>query len=148
MKFRTTILQAGKTTTGIHVPDEVVAALGSSRKPAVRVTLNGYAYRSSIASMGGRFVVGVSADVRAQSGVAGGDTLEVEIELDTAPRTVDVPADFAAALDAVPQARKLFDGLAYSHRLRHVLAINDAKTPETRQRRIETSVANLKDSRA
>ena len=77
MKFRTTILSGGKNITGIQVPDEVVAALGTSRKPAVKVTLNGYTYRNTVSSMGGRFMVGVSADVRAKSGVKGGDTLDV-----------------------------------------------------------------------
>ena len=144
MKFRTTILSGGKTTTGIHVPDEVVAALGSSRKPAVTVTLNGYAYRSTVASMGGRFMVGVSADVREKSGVKGGDTLDVEIELDTAPRLLEIPADFAAALAAEPQAQAAFDKLSYSNKRRHVEPILAAKAPETRARRIEKSVAELK----
>jgi len=144
MKFRTTILSGGKTTTGIHVPDEVVAALGSSRKPAVTVTLNGYAYRSTVASMGGRFMVGVSADVREKSGVKGGDTLDVEIELDTAPRLLEIPADFAAALAAEPQAQAAFDKLSYSNKRRHTMPIEDAKAPETRARRIEKSVEALK----
>lgn len=143
IKFRTTILQGGGTTTGIHVPDEVVAALGTSRKPAVTVTLNGFSYRNTIASMGGRFMVGVSADVREKSGVNGGDTLEVEIELDTAPRVLDIPADFAAALAAEPAAQAAFDKLSYSNKRRHTMPIEDAKAPETRARRIEKSVASL-----
>ncbi|HEV7386650.1 MAG TPA: YdeI/OmpD-associated family protein [Phenylobacterium sp.] len=147
MKFRTTILEAGKTITGIHVPDEVVAALGPSRKPAVAVTLNGYTYRSTVASMGGRFMVGVSADVRAKSGVKGGDTLDVEIELDTAPRVLEIPADFAAALDAEPAAKVAFEALSYSNKRRHTMPIQDAKAPETRARRIEKSVASLRDGK-
>ena len=147
MKFRTTILTGGKTITGIHVPDEVVAALGTSRKPAVSVTLKGYTYRSTVASMGGRFMVGVSADVRAKSGVAGGDTLDVEIELDAAPRVLEIPADFAKALAAEPAAQAAFDKLSYSNKRRHTMPIEDAKAPETRARRIEKSVAALKDGK-
>ncbi|WP_372784361.1 YdeI/OmpD-associated family protein [Phenylobacterium sp.] len=143
MKFRTTILQGGKTTTGIHVPDEVVAALGTSRKPAVKVTLNGYSYRSTVAVMGERFMVGVSAEVREKSGVKGGDTLDVEIELDTAPRVLEIPADFAAALAAEPAAKAAFEALSYSNKRRHTMPIEDAKAPETRARRIEKSVENL-----
>ncbi len=148
MTFRSEILQDGKTATGIHVPDKVVAALGSSRKPAVSVTINGYTYRSSIASMGGRFMLPVSAEVRGKAGVAGGDVVEIEVELDTAPREVAVPDDLTAALDAEPSARAFFDKLSYSNRLRHVLAISDAKTDETRQRRIAKSVAGFAEGRA
>ena len=145
MKCRTTILSGGKTTTGIHVPDAVVAALGASRKPAVKVTLNGYQYRSTVAVMGGRFMVGVSADVREKSGVKGGDSLDVEIELDTAPRVLEIPADFASALAAEPVAQAAFDRLSYSNKRRHTMPIEEAKTPETRARRVEKSVAALTD---
>lgn len=144
MKFRTTVLQGGKTTTGIHVPDEVVAALGTSRKPAVKVTLKGYAYRSTIASMGGRFMVGVSAEVRQKSGVAGGEELEVEIELDTAPRVLAIPPDLAAALEAEPAAKAFFEALSYSNKRRHTMPIDEAKTEETRARRIAKSVEGFK----
>jgi hypothetical protein len=148
MKFQATILQGGKTATGIQVPEAVVTALSSSRKPAVKVTLKGYTYRSTIAVMGGRYMLPVSADVRAKAGVAGGDTLEVEIVLDTEPRVLAVPADFAAALDAEPAARTFFDGLSYSNRQRHVLQVEGAKAADTRARRIEKSVAMLKDRKA
>jgi uncharacterized protein YdeI (YjbR/CyaY-like superfamily) len=97
--------------------------------------------------MGGRFMVGVSADVRAKSGVKGGDTLDVEIELDTAPRVLEIPADFAAALDAEPAAKVAFEALSYSNKRRHTMPIQDAKAPETRARRIEKSVASLRDGK-
>ena len=147
MRFRTTLLQGDKTATGIEVPAEVVEAMGAGKRPPVRVTIKGHTYRSSIAVMGGVFMVGVSADVRKQAGVAGGDELDVDIDLDTEPRVLVVPPDFAAALDADADARRFFDGLSYSDRRRHVLAIDDAKTPETRQRRIAKSVATLHDGR-
>jgi hypothetical protein len=112
VRFRATIEQGGKTATGIQVPEEVIQALGSGKRPAVTVTINGYTYRSTVAVLGGRYMVGVSAEHRAGAGVAGGDEVEVDVDLDTAPRAVDVPADFAAALAAEPEARRTFDGLS------------------------------------
>ncbi|MDQ3344850.1 MAG: YdeI/OmpD-associated family protein [Chloroflexota bacterium] len=148
MRFHTTIEQNGKTATGIRVPDEVVEALGSGRRPAVTVTINGYTYRNTIAVMGGVFMVGVSAEHRARAGVAGGDEVDVDIALDTAPREVTVPDDFAAAFDTEPKARATFDGLSYSNRSWHVLQVTGAKTDETRQRRIGKSVDMLREGRA
>lgn len=147
MKFRTTILQSGKNTTGIEVPTEIVEALGKGKRPPVRVTLNGYTYRSSVASMGGVFMVGVSAEVRAKAGVAGGDELEVEIELDTEPREVEVPDDFATALKADKAANERFAALSYSHKRRWVMSIEDAKTEATRQRRIAKAVTDISAGR-
>jgi Bacteriocin-protection, YdeI or OmpD-Associated/Domain of unknown function (DUF1905) len=147
MRFRTTIVQSGKNTTGIQVPDEVVEALGSGKRPAVKVTVNGYSYRSTVASMGGVFMVSLSAEHRAGAGVAGGDEVEVDLELDSAPREVTVPPDLAAALDAEPAARATFDGLSYSNKSWHVLQVTGAKTEETRQRRIAKSVEALKQGR-
>ena len=146
MRFRTTILQSGKTATGIRIPDEVVEALAAGRRPAVRVTIRGYTYRSTVAVMGDAYMVGVNADNRAAAGVNGGDEVDVEIELDTAPRTVDVP-HVAAALDAEPAARQTFDALSNSNKAWHVLQVLGAKTDETRQRRIGKSIAALRDGR-
>ena len=147
MRFHTTILQGDKTATGICIPDEIVAALGTSKRPAVRVTLNGYTYRSTVAVMGGVFMVGVSAEVRKGAGVAGGDEIDVDIELDTEPREVTVPPDFADALDGDADAKRYFERLSYSHKRRHVLAIEDAKTAETRQRRIDKAISMLREGR-
>jgi uncharacterized protein YdeI (YjbR/CyaY-like superfamily) len=147
MRFRTTIVQSGKTTTGIQVPDEVMEALAAGKRPAVKVTVNGYSYRSTVASMGGAAMISLSAEHRAGAGVAGGDEVEVDLELDTAPRQVDVPPDLAAALDAEPAARRTFDGLSYSNQSWHVLQVTGAKTDETRQRRIARSVETLKQGR-
>jgi Bacteriocin-protection, YdeI or OmpD-Associated/Domain of unknown function (DUF1905) len=147
VRFRTTIKQSGKTATGIEIPEKIVEALESGKRPAVKVMINGYAYRSTVAVMGGVYMVGVSAEHRAGAGVAGGDKVDVDIELDTAPREVSVPADFAAALDAAPEARKMFEGLSYSNKSWHVLQVTGAKTDETRQRRIEKSIAMLRQAR-
>jgi Domain of unknown function (DUF1905)/Bacteriocin-protection, YdeI or OmpD-Associated len=148
MKFQATIEQAGKTATGIVVPREVVEALGSGRRPRVRVTIRNYTYRSTVTPMGGRFMLPVSAEVRRSAGVAGGDTVEVQLDPDTEPREVTLPADFAAALDGEPAAREFFDRLSYSNQQWHVLSIEGAKTDETRRRRIEKSVGMLREGRA
>ena len=147
MQFRTTIQQSGRTATGIQVPAEVIDALGAGKRPPVTVTINGYTYRSTVAVVGGVYMVGVSAEHRAGAGVAGGDEVEVDVDLDTAPREVDVPADFAAALAAEPEARRTFDGLSHSNKSWHVLQVEGAKTDETRQRRITKSVDILKQGR-
>jgi len=147
MRFRTTILQTGTTTAGIEVPEEVVEALGASKRPPVRVTLNGYTYRSTVAVMGGAYMIGVSNEHRTASGLKGGDVVDVDLELDTAPREVSVPADLDAALDAEPAARSTFDRLSYSNKSWHVLQVEGAKTDETRQRRIAKSIAALREGR-
>jgi len=148
MTFRTVIELGGTTATGLRVPDDVVAALGAGKRPAVLVRIGSHSYRSTIAVMDGAFMLPLSAENRAAAGVAAGDEVEVMIELDTAPREVVVPHDFAAALDADPEARRTFDGLSYSNKRFHVEPITGAKTPETRQRRIEKSVAILHEGRS
>jgi hypothetical protein len=144
MRFRAILALGGKTATGFPVPDEIVAGLGSSRRPAVRVTIGGYTYRSSVAVMGGVFMLPVSAEVRRNTGIAAGDEVEVDLELDTEPREVTVPADLAAALDADAGARTGFEALTYSNKRRYVMSIEDAKTAETRQRRIAKAVTELR----
>jgi hypothetical protein len=149
MKFRATLLSNDKTATGIHVPDEVVTGLGSGRRPKVRVTINGHhTYRSSVATVDGRSMVGVSAENREAAGVKAGDVLDVDIELDTEPREVTVPADLAKALRGDAAAKRFFDGLSYSKRQRHVLSVEGAKTPETRQRRIDKAIEMLRSGRS
>jgi len=148
MKFRATIELAGKTATGIEVPAAVVTKLGSSKKPAVRVTIKGYTYRSTIATMGGRFMLPISAQVREAAGVAARDQVDVDVELDTAPRVVTVPPDFSRALTREPAAKRFFEGLNFSNKQRIVIAIEAAKTPETRQRRIAKSVSALREGRS
>lgn len=147
MKFRAVILAGGGTTTGLRVPPEVVAELGAGKRPPVRVTVNGHTYRSSVAVMGGEFMVGVSAENRERAGIAAGDEVDVDLELDTEPRTVTVPDDFAAALDPHPEARRFFDGLPYSQQRWFVEGIEGAKTDATRERRIGKAVERLREGR-
>ena len=148
MKFRATIELAGKTATGIEVPAAVVTKLGSSKKPAVRVTIKGYTYRSTIATMGGRFMLPISAQVREAAGVAARDQVDVDVELDTAPRVVTVPPDFSRALTREPAAKRFFEGLNFCNKQRIVIAIEAAKTMETRERRIAKAVSSLREGRS
>ena len=144
MRVRATIELGGKTATGIPVPDEVVAALGSGRRPAVLVTIGGHSYRTTMAKMGGRFLVPLSAENRTAAGVAAGDDVEVNIEADAAPREVTVPADLDEALTRDSTARTFFDGLAYSHRKEWVRWIEAAKRVETRTARVSTTLSSLR----
>jgi hypothetical protein len=144
--FTTTLLQAeDSNATGISVPAEVVAALGKGKRPKVVVTVNGrFSYRSTVAPYaGGVNMLPVSAERRAAAGIKAGDQIEVTLELDTEPRTVDVPDDLAAALAAKPGAREAFDQLSYTMRNEHVRQVETAKAAETRQRRIAGIVAKL-----
>ena len=143
MRFHATIRLDGKTATGIEVPPDVLDGLGGGKRPKVTVTINGFSYPSTVGSMGGRSLIPVSADVRAKAGVAAGDDVEIEVVPDTAPRSVAVPGDLAAALAAQPEARTTFDALSVSNQRRHVLAVEQAKTAETRQRRIAKVLTEL-----
>jgi hypothetical protein len=147
VRFRVTIEQAGKTATGFEVPSTVVEGLGAGKRPPVRVTINGHTYRSTVASMGGRFMIGVSAENRTGAKVAGGDVVEVDLELDTAPREVAVPKDLAAALKKDAKAKATFDALSNSNKGWHLQSIEGAKTEETRQRRIAKSIAVLHEGK-
>jgi hypothetical protein len=132
----------------MRVPPEVIARLSAGKRPAVRITINGYTYRSTVAVMGGEFMLPVSAEVRAGAGVAAGDEVDVEIELDTEAREVIAPPDFAEALASDADAARCFEGLSYSNKRRLVLAIDGAKTAETRSRRIANTVGMLHEGRS
>ncbi len=146
-RFRATILQSGKSTMGFEVPADVVDSFGAGRRPPVTVTINGYTYRNTVAVMGGKYMIGISSDRRGPVGVTGGEEVDIDLELDTAPREVDVPPDLAGALDADPAVREKFDGLSYSNKSWHVLQATGTKNPDTRARRIEKSVAALREGR-
>lgn len=139
----TTIVWAEGNNTGLEVPADVIAALGSSKRPPVVVSLAGYSYRSTVAVMGGMFMIPLSKANREAAGVNGGDQVEVTLELDQAPRTVDVPDDLAVALEAKPGARAAFDTTAPSMRKEYVRQVESAKAAETRARRIAAIVEKL-----
>jgi hypothetical protein len=147
MKFQTMLEASGRTATGFEVPPAVVEALGAGKHPKVTATVSGFTYRTSIALMGGRYLVGVSAERRAAARVRAGDLLDVELTLDTAAREVDVPDDLATALAAEPDATAFWDGLSYSNRSWHVLQVTGAKKPETRAARVVKTVAAMRERR-
>jgi len=125
----------------------VVAALAPRQRPPVRATINGYTYRSTVAVMGGKFMLGVSNEVRQSAGVAAGDTVDIDLELDTETREVPIPPDFAAALARDAKAKKFFESLSYSKKLRLVIPI-DVKNLETRKERIAKTVEGLREGKA
>jgi len=144
VEFTTTVLQARKTATGLPVPAEVIDALGSGKRPPVVVTLNGgYTYRSTVGVMNEQFLVPLSAEHRAASGLAAGDTVTVSLVVDAQPRTVDLPEDLAAALTEAG-VRAAFDTLSNSRQRALVDPVVQAKAPETRLRRIEKAVESLR----
>ena len=143
MEFTTELSATGGSTTGFVVPEEVVEALGGGRRPKVVVTVAGHTWRTSIAPMGGRYLLGASAAVRAEAGIAAGETHTVTVELDDAPRSIEVPEDLAAALAAQDGGTAAWEGLSYSQQRRHAEAVAGAKQPETRARRIAAVVATL-----
>jgi hypothetical protein len=147
MRFQAVVELGGKTATGIEIPPEVVEGLGSGKRPPVRVTINGHTYRSTVAVMGGRFMVGVSAENREAAGVSAGDEVDVDLELDTGTREVAVPPDLAKALSRDREAQAFFDGLSYSQKRWYVLPIEGAKKPETRERRVGKAVDMLRAGR-
>ena len=147
MRFKATLDLAGKTATGIRVPAEVVEALGPRKNPAVRVTIGPHTYRSTIAPRTGKYLLPVSAENRDAAGIAAGDEVEVQIELDTEPREVAVPPDLAAALEADAAARSFFESLTASQKRWYVLPIEGAKAADTRERRVAKALAMLREGR-
>lgn len=133
----------GKTATGFVIPEKSVMDLGPSKKPRVKVTFKDFTYRTSIASMKGEFLLPVSAEIRNQTGVKAGDQIELRIELDTLPRDVVVPDDFNLALKDYPEGLSFFESLSYSNKRRVVESIQEAKTKETRLKRITDTIAKL-----
>jgi hypothetical protein len=148
MKFTCVVLAAGKTATGLPVPEDVVLELGAGKKPAVYVTIGDYTYRSTVAPYTEGYRIPLSAENRAGAGVAAGDLIEVELTLDTEPREAVVPEDLAVALDADQEARRFFDTLSYSNKQSYLLWVTGTKNPQTRARRVAQGVELLRGGRA
>jgi Bacteriocin-protection, YdeI or OmpD-Associated/Domain of unknown function (DUF1905) len=145
VKFRTHV-EPPEPMRGLEVPPEVVESLSHGKRPPVRITINGHSWRSRVAIMRGRYLLGLSKANRQAAGVDTGDEVEVELEFDPEPRVVVEPEDFARALDADPVARAAYDRLPDGRKREHVLAIERAKKPETRTRRIEKALVTLRNS--
>ena len=143
-RFRAKVLLAGKTATGVEVPARVVEGLGSTKRPLVKVTINKYTYRSAIAPMGGTYMLGISDEVRKNARVAAGDTVDVNVELDTEKRDVEIPPELAKALAKDPKAKRYFESLSYSGKYRLAAPIVNGKTAETRERNLAKAMQELK----
>ena len=144
MRFRAYV-EPPEPMSGLEVPPQVVEALRGGKRPRVTITINGHSWKSRVAIMRGRYLLGLSNANRQAAGVVTGDEVEVDVEFDAAPRNVVEPADFTRALDADPAARTAYDRLAFSRQREHVRAIESAKKPETRARRIEKAVTMLRN---
>ena len=143
IEFDTTVTAIGNNT-GIVVPDDVIEQLGAGRRPALIVNVNGYEYRSAAGVIAGKSMISISAAVRNETGLKGGDPVHVTLTVADTPRTVEVPDDFAAALAAEPGAKAFFEKLSNSLQRYHADNINGAKTAETRHRRIEKALSLFK----
>ncbi len=144
VKFQTTLLKGGGTTMGMVVPPEVVEALGKGKRPPVKVTINGYTYRSTVAVMGGQYMIGVANEHRKPAKVENGGTVDVKLELDTEKREVVVPPELVSALARDKAAKAAWDKLSYSHQRQHVEPIAAAKAEDTRARRVAKTMEMLK----
>jgi uncharacterized protein YdeI (YjbR/CyaY-like superfamily) len=147
MRFRTTISLHGKNNAGIPVPDDIVEKLDSGKRPAVRVTLGGHTYRSTVARMGGQNLIALNAENRKLSGVQPGDEVDVDLEVDTAPREVAVPSDLQAAFKGETAAKKFFDAMSYTNKSACVTWIESAKKTETREARVVKAIAMLNEGK-
>jgi hypothetical protein len=144
--FETTVAASGNNT-GIVVPDEVIELLAAGKRPPVLVNVNGHEYRNTVAVMGGQHLIGISAAIRKATGLKGGDPIRVTLTVADSPREINVPADLAAALAADGQAGAFFGKLSNSMQRYHVDNIDNAKSAETRQRRIEKAIALFRDGK-
>jgi len=138
-------LQPRGPAVAIVLDDAHVAVVGEGAKRfPVIATVNGYRWHASVARMGGEFLLGLSRQVREAAGVAAGDDVDVIIELDREPRTVELPEALATALTADPQASASFERMAVSHRKEYARWIAEAKQEQTRQRRVQQALEMIR----
>jgi hypothetical protein len=144
--FDTTVVASGNNS-GIVVPEDVIERLGAGKRPAVVVSVNGYKYRNTVGVMGGKHMISISAAVRKETGLKGGDPIHVTLAVADTPREIELPEDFAAALSAKPKTRPFFDELSNSLQRYHIDNVNGAKSAETRQRRIEKTISLFREGK-
>lgn len=146
-RFEARVEPHGKTATFFHVPAEVVEALGPKKRVAVRVTVNGHIYRSTVAPMGGEYLLPLNRENRSAAGITAGDVIEVVLERDDEPRVVEVPDDLTAALATDGIAEDAFARLSYSHQREYVEWVTSSKRADTRARRVAQTVERVKEGR-
>ena len=142
MKFRARVIPSGNATA-VEIPATVMKGLGPQARPPVTITINGHSWRSRVAAMRGEQLIGISAANREAAGVAEGETIEVDVVLDAAPRTVELPDDLAKALKRTTGSKDAFERLPFGLRQKHVREIESAKSAEVRERRIAKLVITL-----
>jgi hypothetical protein len=147
IRLTTTLVSRGPAAVVVLDDDQVAVVGEGARRFPVVATVNGYTWRTSVARMGGEFLVGLNRAVREGAGVQAGDQVEVELELDAAPREVEVPRALADALAADGEAREAFDRLAYTHRKEYARWIEEAKRDETRPRRVAQALEMLRQGK-
>ncbi|MEO6728842.1 MAG: YdeI/OmpD-associated family protein [Candidatus Dojkabacteria bacterium] len=137
MKFTAKIFTGGGQTAGFLIPEDVMTSLGDKKRVPVVITLNGYSYRSTVATYEGKQAVGISIENREKAGVKIGDTLEIDVSFDDKPRIVEVPEIMQKELEKNPKAKEVFEGLAFTHKKEYVKWIEEAKKEETKTSRLE-----------
>jgi hypothetical protein len=143
--FRGTLQEEGGTF--VEVPPDILAALGTRKRPAIRVLINGVELRTTLAVYGGRSYIGIRREIREAAEISPGETIDLSVELDDQPRSVEVPDDLAAALTADPEARRIFDGLSFTIRKEYIGWVLSAKQAATRRRRVGEAASLLKSGR-
>jgi hypothetical protein len=147
IQLTTTLQPRGPAAAVVLDPDDVATVGEGAKRFPVAATINGHTWRTTVTRMGGEFLLGLNKEVRQAAGVEAGDTVDVQIELDTAPREVEVPEALAAALQGDPVAREIYEALAFTHRKEYARWIAEAKKEETRERRVAQALGMLREGR-
>ncbi|WP_159614664.1 YdeI/OmpD-associated family protein [Glutamicibacter sp. JC586] len=144
-EFVTTLIASNGNNVGIVVPDEIVYSFGRGKRVPVTVLIDhDYSYRNTISSMGGQFLISFNAETRAATGKDAGDEINVKLELDEEPRTVEIPEPLAVLLSAEPELLEAWNQLSYSKQRGHVDPIISARGEDTRGRRVEKVIKTLR----
>jgi Bacteriocin-protection, YdeI or OmpD-Associated/Domain of unknown function (DUF1905) len=146
VRLTATLVPRGPAAAVVLADEQVAVGEGAKRFPVV-ATVNGYAWRTTVTRMRGEFLLGLNRAVRQEAGVEAGDAVEVKLELDTAPREVELPEALANALAGDSEARAAFARLAYTHRKEYARWIHEAKRDETRRRRVAQALALLRQGK-
>lgn len=147
ISFKTALAKRGPAAAVVLSEDQVAALGEGAKRFPVVATVNGYSWRTTVTRMGGEFLVGLSREVRKSAGAQAGDTVDVALELDTAPREVEVPVALASALSGDRQAKAAFEKLAFTHRKEYARWVTEAKREETRERRVAKALERLREGK-
>ena len=147
VRLTATLVSRGPAAAVVLDEEHVTAVGEGAKRFPVVATVNGYTWRTTVSRMRGEFLLGLNRSVREEAGVEAGDSVELELELDTAPREVEVPTALAHALAEDEAARAAFDGLSYTRRKEYARWIEEAKRDETRERRVAKALEMLRQGK-